>query len=757
MATIADMIVRLGVDTTKFNKGIQAATKRLDSFGKSATRIGKSMSIAVTAPITATGTAAIYMAANFEQSMNKVSALTQATGADFDALRNQAKALGASTQYSASQAADAMGFLAMAGFDTNQILGAMPSTLQLAAAAQMDLATAADITSNVLTGYQLDVADLARVNDVLVKAFTSSNTDLQQLGEAMKYAGPVASGMGMAFEEAAAAIGMMGNAGIQASMAGTSLRGALTRLANPSSEAINLMAQLGINVFDTSGQMLPFVDVIRQLEQSGIETTEIMEIFGLRAGPAMAALVSQGADALEAFTGKLRDSGGIAQSIADKQMAGFNGAMKRMKSAIEAVAIAVGDSGILDQLTGMVKRIAEVITNVANLNPKLLNMGVVIAGVVATIGPMLVALGLMATTLSALLSPVTLVVAAFAGLVAAGVLVYRNFHRTGKNLANLWQQIKEHILTPVADIAKGLWNWLVVALDKIRVKVWEIIEKIAKPFVWLYNKIVDLFGGDAIDGFIVGATSAITGGLAGSVAAAANVIDILAGQTSGFFSDLGADARDAVTDVQAAFARLRGFLNGTAANIPAAQGLVPVQRAANGMEYLPEIDYDGIDEGITAIDESLARTTESVQGFGNYFQNTFEQMANSYNDLAGAATRWARWTIIQMSAVIAKAIVLQGIMTALGLSEAKGAASLGSTIITGIKGIFGMAEGGIVTQPTLAMIGEGGGPEAVIPLDKLNSIGGRETTINTVVQIDGREVATATGRYLPEVMARRGR
>src|SRR5690606_28233960 len=134
---------------------------------------------------------------------------------------------------SASEAADAMGFLAMAGMDANDILGAMPDTLNLAAAANLDMARAADIVTNIHAGYNKDVSELTAATDVLVKAFTSANTDLSQLAEAMKYAGPVASAAGVDFNEAAAALSMMGNAGIQGSMAGTSLRGAISRILGP--------------------------------------------------------------------------------------------------------------------------------------------------------------------------------------------------------------------------------------------------------------------------------------------------------------------------------------------------------------------------------------------------------------------------------------------------------------------------------------------------------------------------------------------
>src|SRR5690606_15383817 len=122
-----------------------------------------------------------------------------------------------------------------------------------------------------------------------------------------KYAGPVAKGAGVQFEEAAAAIGLMGNAGIQGSMAGTSLRGAITRLLNPTAAISKTIKRLGIQVTDASGNLLPLVDIVRQLEMSGATTADMMEIFGQRAGPAMAALVEQGSDALADMTQNLRD------------------------------------------------------------------------------------------------------------------------------------------------------------------------------------------------------------------------------------------------------------------------------------------------------------------------------------------------------------------------------------------------------------------------------------------------------------------
>jgi TP901 family phage tail tape measure protein len=302
----------------------------------------------------------------FQKSMNMVQAVTNATAGDMARLSDVAKDLGATTAYTAGQAGDAMYFLASAGFDTNQVIAAMPATLQLAAAAQMDLATAADITSNILSGYGMEVDELGQANDVLVRTFQRTNTNLMMLGEAFKYAGPVAKGAGVEFEEAAAAIGLMGNAGIQASMAGTSLRGALTRMLSPTKQIQEVMNRLGLDLAGANGTVKPLVEVIEQLETSGANTADMMELFGQRAGPAMAALVSQGSVALKDLVVDLENSGGTAERVAEAQMQGLHGAIVELKSATEGLKISLFESGldgaaetVVDATTGIVRALTD--------------------------------------------------------------------------------------------------------------------------------------------------------------------------------------------------------------------------------------------------------------------------------------------------------------------------------------------------------------------------------------------------------------
>ena len=315
----------------------------------------------------------VMAAANFEAAMNKVKAVSGATGDQFATMKAQAKDLGKTTQFSASQAAEAQSFLAMAGLKTNQILEAMPGTLQLAAAAQMDLGSAANVVTNIMSGYGKKASELGHVNDVLVKTFISANTDLRQLGEAMKYAGPVAAAAGVEFEETSAALGLMGNAGIQATMAGTSLKGAISRILAPTKKMRVAMKAAGLSFTDSHGKLKPLVDIVKELEPHAEDAGLFMELFGQRAGPAMAVLASQGSEALKELTGELKNSGGTAQRISDVQMSGFAGVMKTIASVTESVRIAIGDALIpaLTKLAAVAKPILDNLATYADKYPKL--------------------------------------------------------------------------------------------------------------------------------------------------------------------------------------------------------------------------------------------------------------------------------------------------------------------------------------------------------------------------------------------------
>lgn len=385
------------------NNATRTAGQGMMEMGDRLVQVGQGFDQSFSQPARQAFMSSLNAAGNFEASMNRVSALTGESGENFDAMRAQAMDLGSTTQYSASQSAEAMGFLAMAGFDANEIMAAMPGTLSLAAAGQVDLGRAADIASNVLSGYST-IADesggtaegLARANDVMAKAMTSSNVNLNSLASSMQYVAPVAAGMGFEFEEVTAAIGFLGDAGMQGSQAGTILRSVMGDLSSPSGRVSDALNRLGVEVEDSSGELLSLTEILGNLEDAGATSADMMELFGKEAGPGMINLLSRGSEELAAFTDELRvagQEGGVAADIAGTQMQGFNGAIITMQSALEGLAIAIMDGGLLNALAGLVGGFTRFVSFLSKMPTPILAFGALLLGLVGIIGPVIIAVG----------------------------------------------------------------------------------------------------------------------------------------------------------------------------------------------------------------------------------------------------------------------------------------------------------------------------------------------------------------------------
>lgn len=410
--------VKLSANIKGLQTGLRKASGMLKGFSSEVKQTGQTLTRNLTVPIIGLGTAMVTTAATFEKSMNQVGAITGATGAEFDALREQAKQLGSTTKFTASEAAEGMSFLAMAGFDTVEIMKAMPGVLDLASAGAMDLATASDIASNILTGFGKDASEINHLVDVMAKTFTSSNTNLMQLGFAMKYVAPVAAGMGVSLEETSAIIGMLSDAGIQASMAGTTLRGIMTTLGEASSE-------LGFSIKDANGNLRPMAEILDELVEKSGGTQQAIDIFGKRAGPGLVALLSQGTDKLREFDEALKNSGGTAKEIADRQMQGLRGALTELRSAIEGMFIAFADVGILTKLEGIVDSIADKIRQFSNASDETKESVLRLLAILAGLGPALIAigtaLGIIAGAIAILGGPITAIIA---GVVALSAVLF---------------------------------------------------------------------------------------------------------------------------------------------------------------------------------------------------------------------------------------------------------------------------------------------------------------------------------------------
>ncbi|MEK7014630.1 phage tail tape measure protein [Bacillus sp. FSL R9-9410] len=400
MANAGEVRAKLVLDNAQFRQGVNQARQDMQGLGKGAQDTSKGISTlnkasaAAGIAIVASVGASVKAAATFEQSMAKVKAISGATDVEFKALENTAKDLGASTQFSASQAADGLAFLSLAGFKAQDSIDAIPSVLNLAAAGAIDLGSAADIASNIMTGFGLSAQDTSFATDVLAKTFTTANTDMNQLGMAMKYVAPVANALGWDITDAAAAVAKMSDAGIQGSQAGTSLRAALLSLANPTGQTAKAFDKLGISVVDANGQFKPLPELIGHIsgKMEGMtdaqKTVTAAQLVGTEASAGFLALLAQGQPALQKYKTTLEESGGTAERVAKIQQDTLIGAWNQVKSASEGLAINLGQA-LLPAFTAVAQGAAMLIGGLSQLDPAFLAGGLAAAAFAS--GAMLVA------------------------------------------------------------------------------------------------------------------------------------------------------------------------------------------------------------------------------------------------------------------------------------------------------------------------------------------------------------------------------
>lgn len=352
MATVASLVINLTASTSHLEKGFLQATRLTDRFVKSTksvtrqldeiARYGRNAGLALTA-MSLSVRKLVKASADHEESMLRVKAVARATVQEYHALSAAALQTSTTTRHSLSSIGEGMKFLAMAGFQAKEIAEMIPVVTRMATAGAVDMVTAADITTNILAGYGMAVEDLSKATDVLVAAFTGANVNLQLLGETFKHVGPVAKSAGLEFEEIAAAAALLGNAGIQGSIAGTSLKSAISRLISPSNTAARILKRLGVETTTSEGKLRDLADIIDDLSKAGATTADVLRIFGLRAGPSMARLLDVGADALRQYTQRLRDSEGWAELIEAEQMQSFNAQLDLTKNIIHAFSVELGD------------------------------------------------------------------------------------------------------------------------------------------------------------------------------------------------------------------------------------------------------------------------------------------------------------------------------------------------------------------------------------------------------------------------------
>lgn len=328
-------------------------------------------------------TSAIRSIAAFEQSLATVRAVSGATAEEFDALREASQQLGQTTRFSATEAADALGELARAGFTVQESLEAVESTLVLATAGGLDLRTATDIAANALRGFRLETSQTSRVADVLAQAANASNTSVQELGDALKFVAPVAAGLKQSFEGTNAALGVLSDAGLKASLAGTGLRRVLSELESPSKASQEILASLGLTANDVKVSQVGLIEALTRLKDASIDTGTALELFGDRGGPAFEVL-SNNIPRIKQLTSTLENSGGTARKVAADMDNNLQGALLRVQKAYQGLILEIGDAGATNALTSLAN-------NAANALRFLSQNIEVTSGVVQALGGVIVA------------------------------------------------------------------------------------------------------------------------------------------------------------------------------------------------------------------------------------------------------------------------------------------------------------------------------------------------------------------------------
>ncbi|WP_144482293.1 phage tail tape measure protein [Bacillus pumilus] len=394
--TVGEIVARLTLESSQFSSGVSQAENQMQQMGNSAKSLSTQMGLVQTAALAVGGAVvagigvSVKTAADFEQAMSKVQSISGATGQDFQDLQNIAMKLGETTKFTATEAAQGLQYLAMAGFSVKDQVGSLPAVLNMAAAASVDMGTSADIVSNIMTGFGIASEDSTYAVDVLVKTMTTANTDLLQLGDAMKYVAPVSTALGFSFEETAAAVAKMSDAGIQGSMAGTALRAGMLRLANPVGRAAKVMQRYGIEVETADGKMKSLPDIIDHLNSKfgdlgqAEKTAAIASLVGTEAASGFVSLLAVGSSEIRRYTKALEESGGTADRVAKTQMDNLKGSFEELKSALEGVGIKLGNE-FLPHIRSIVDQGTKLVGVFSKVNPSVVATGLAMVGTSAAI------------------------------------------------------------------------------------------------------------------------------------------------------------------------------------------------------------------------------------------------------------------------------------------------------------------------------------------------------------------------------------
>lgn len=530
---------------------IDVAGQKMEAVGNSIAGAGKKM-MGVTTVIGGVGVAAVKTAADFDSAMSQVAAVSGATGKDFDALRNKAREMGAKTKFSATEAAEAMNYMAMAGWKTEDMLSGIEGIMNLAAASGEDLATTSDIVTDALTAFGLSAKDSGHFADILAAASSNANTNVSMMGETFKYCAPIAGALGFSAEDTAEAIGLMANAGIKSSQAGTALRTIMNNLAGDVKISGKAIGDVTIATTNADGSMRDLSDILADCRSAFGNLTESEKaqaaesLVGKNAMSGFLALMNAGEGDIEKLSSAIENCDGSAEKMAMTMQDNLAGQLTILKSQLQELAISFGDilmpairsivsklQGFVDKLNGMdegTKRtIVTIALLVASIGPLLIIIGTTISKIgVAMQGFVKLAngisklkiaiqggtgiLGKLGAALGGISAPVLAVVAVIAVLVAAFIHLWKTNEGFRDTIIGTWTRIKDTIsgfcqgivdrlnalgfqFTDIVDVLKAVWNGFCQILAPIFEGVFNNIANILSTVTGVITGILDVFIG----------------------------------------------------------------------------------------------------------------------------------------------------------------------------------------------------------------------------------------------------------------------